>query len=115
MTSPAVVLPPRWLGGPRGHDAQMRDFLSMVQSLKGVLVLVASPGDALDERAAVQSGVNDWNVRTGRRLRVALLPWLWERHGIPQMGGRPQSLINRQALNQASRGHITLIRRVETH
>jgi hypothetical protein len=79
----------------------MRDFLSMVQSLTGVLVLVASPGDALDERAAVQSGVNDWNVRTGRRLGVALLPWLWERHGIPQMGGRPQSLINRQALNQA--------------
>jgi hypothetical protein len=73
----------------------------LVQSLTGVLVLVASPGDALDERAAVQSGVNDWNVRTGRRLGVALLPWLWERHGIPQMGGRPQSLINRQALNQA--------------
>ncbi|UAL29892.1 DUF4062 domain-containing protein [Nocardioides rotundus] len=73
----------------------------MPSAMSGVLVVIASPGDAVEERAVVRDEINDWNVRRGRRERVALLPWLWERHSVPKIGGRPQALINAQAVDQA--------------
>lgn len=73
----------------------------MPQPLTGVLVVIASPGDATEERAVVRDRLNDWNVDRGRREQVALLPWLWERHAVASMGGRPQALINAQAVDQA--------------
>jgi hypothetical protein len=44
------------------------------QLTNGVLVLIASPGDAVEERAAVREALVDWNITRGRRERVALLP-----------------------------------------
>lgn len=73
----------------------------MVQSMTGILVLIASPGDASEERAAVRDALNDWNINRGRREKVALLPWLWERHAVPKMGERGQSIINSQAVEKA--------------
>lgn len=73
----------------------------MPQALNGVLVLIASPGDAAEERAAVRGGLNDWNITRGRREAVALLPWLWERHSVARVGGRPQGIINAQAVDQS--------------
>lgn len=73
----------------------------MPQPLNGVLVVIASPGDAVEERAVVRDRLNDWNVDRGRREKVALLPWLWERHAVPSLGDRPQALINAQAVDQA--------------
>lgn len=70
-------------------------------AMNGVLVLVASPGDAADERAAVSDGLLDWNITRGRREQVALLPWLWEKHAVPRVGGRPQAIVNAQAVDQA--------------
>ena len=69
--------------------------------MNGVLVVIASPGDAGEERAAVSSALFNWNILRGRREEVALLPWLWERHAIPKMGDRPQAIINSQAVDQA--------------
>jgi hypothetical protein len=69
--------------------------------MTGVLVVMASPGDAAEERATVRDALVDWNISRGRREGVALLPWLWERHVVPRMGDRPQALINSQAVDQA--------------
>lgn len=66
-----------------------------------VMVLIASPGDAAEERAVVRDILNDWNVLRGRRAGVVILPWLWERHAVPQLGGRPQAIINAQAVDRA--------------
>lgn len=66
-----------------------------------MMVLIASPGDAADERAAVRDGLNDWNISRGRSAGIVMLPWLWERHVVPQLGGRPQSLINAQAVDRS--------------
>lgn len=71
------------------------------QLVQGVLVLIASPGDASEERAVVRDVLTDWNVNRGRREQVALLPWMWERHAVPQVGGRPQAIINSQAVDRA--------------
>ncbi|WGW11090.1 hypothetical protein LWF01_13420 [Saxibacter everestensis] len=73
----------------------------MPTTVHSLLVLVASPGDALEERAAVRDKLNDWNVTTGLRQGVVSLPWLYERHAVAQMGGRAQALINSQALDRA--------------
>jgi hypothetical protein len=71
------------------------------QPMNGILVLVASPGDALEERAAVREALVDWNINRGRRDNIALLPWLFERHAVARVGQRPQAVINGQAVDQA--------------
>lgn len=73
----------------------------MPQPMTGVLVLVASPGDASEERATVSDGLLDWNITRGRRDGVALLPWRWEKHAVAALGGRPQEIINTQAVDRA--------------
>lgn len=73
----------------------------MPQIVNAVLVVVASPGDTVEERAHVRNALVDWSVSNGRRLGVVALPWLWERQAVPEMGGRPQALINRQAVDKA--------------
>ena len=73
----------------------------MPEPVNSVLVVVASPGDAAEERAAVREALNDWNTKHGRRQGVVVLPWLYERHAVPAMGDRAQALINSQAVDQA--------------
>lgn len=73
----------------------------MPQSSTAVLVVIASPGDAAEERAAVRDALNDWNINRGRRDKIALLPWLWERHAVARIGDRPQALINAQAVDRS--------------
>lgn len=69
--------------------------------MNGILVVIASPGDTADERAVVRDQINDWNINNGRRMGVALLPWLYERSSVPRLGDRPQAIINSQAVDQA--------------
>ncbi|HIW92486.1 MAG TPA: DUF4062 domain-containing protein [Candidatus Corynebacterium avicola] len=73
----------------------------MTLQLTGVLVLIASPGDTQEERAIVRETINDWNINSGRRMGVALLPWLYERSAVPTLGNRPQAIINSQAVDRA--------------
>ncbi|NKW46029.1 hypothetical protein GS979_06305 [Rhodococcus hoagii] len=73
----------------------------MTQQMTGVLVVIASPGDTSEERAAVRDQINDWNINNGRRASVAFLPWLYERSAVPSLGGRAQSVINSQAVDRS--------------
>lgn len=96
VTTPASSRPRR-IGSSAGSVPNM----PACRLTSAGFVVVASPGDAAEERGSVRRELNDWNVRNGRRQHVALLPWLFERHAIPTMGGRPQALINSQAVDQA--------------
>lgn len=73
----------------------------MPQPMNGIVILVASPTDAAEERGTVRDALVDWNISRGRREHVALLPWLWERSAVAVLGDRPQALINRQAVDHA--------------
>jgi hypothetical protein len=73
----------------------------MPQQMAGVLVLIASPGDTVDERIAVSEALADWNVIRGRRQGSALLGWRYDKHAVARLGGRPQEIINEQAVNQS--------------
>lgn len=66
-----------------------------------IVVLIASPGDTADERAAIQFQLSRWNVSRGEREGVVAVPWLYEQHSVPVLGGHPQSVINSQAVDRA--------------
>ena len=59
-------------------------------------ILVASPLDCAAERQAVLDVVRDWNAAHAFEREIILEPVLWESHSRPQMGGRPQGIINEQ-------------------
>jgi hypothetical protein len=59
-------------------------------------VLVASPGDVIEEREAIPEVIARWNNVNSEGIGVVLLPVKWETHSAPLMGGRPQGVINDQ-------------------
>ena len=60
--------------------------------------MIASPGDVEREKRAAIRVVHEWNaVHSGDRS-IVLMPTTWESHASPEMGERPQSVINRQIL-----------------
>lgn len=84
-----------------GHAGQQWNDPLMPFAAEAVLVLIASPGDAALERAAIADELNRWNAARSEREHVVVIPWLYERHAIPLMGDHPQSIINSQAADRA--------------
>ncbi|HEY2170017.1 MAG TPA: DUF4062 domain-containing protein, partial [Candidatus Angelobacter sp.] len=64
-----------------------------------ISVMIASPGDVQPERQTARDVIHEWND-TYAHQRVVLLPMGWESHSSPEMGDRPQAIINQQLLNQ---------------
>ncbi len=63
-------------------------------------VMIASPSDVASERAIVREAIYEWNAVHSERENIVLLPVGWESHSSPEMGGRPQEIINRQTLDK---------------
>jgi DNA-binding transcriptional ArsR family regulator len=59
-------------------------------------VLIASPSDLAAERKALPEVIYSWNATHSEDFGVVLLPVLWETHSAPEMGDRPQAIIDRQ-------------------
>ncbi|HPE62611.1 MAG TPA: DUF4062 domain-containing protein [Methanothrix sp.] len=59
-------------------------------------VMIASPGDVRDERKLIREVLHDWNDIHSETRKIVLLPVAWETHSSPEMGDRPQAIINRQ-------------------
>jgi Domain of unknown function (DUF4062) len=68
-------------------------FLSHV-----VKVMIASPGDVAEEREIAREVLQDWNCVYAEEKNLIALPVGWETHSMPEMGDRPQAIINRQIL-----------------
>src|SRR5216683_363056 len=64
-------------------------------------VLIASPSDLAEERAAVAATITEWNAQHAAAESVVLLPVAWETHATPATGVRPQGEINRQLVDDA--------------
>ena len=62
-------------------------------------VMIASPGDVSAERSIVREVLSEWNVVNADLRRQVLLPVGWETHSVPEMGDRPQAIINKQILH----------------
>lgn len=66
-----------------------------------VRVLIASPSDLPKERPAATEVMNEWNGRNAIHEGVVLLSRLWEKHGVPQSGIKPQEAINKHLVDEA--------------
>jgi hypothetical protein len=66
-----------------------------------VHVMVASPSDVPQERVIVRDVIAEWNAIHAKDRKTVLLPLGWETHSTPEMGDRPQAIINGQLLKDA--------------
>ena len=66
-----------------------------------LLVLIASPGDTLQERDAAERSLLGWNADRAQREQIVLIPRRWETHAVPRLGARAQSVINEQLVDEA--------------
>lgn len=64
-------------------------------------VLIASPNDVAPERHVVAEVIADWNSAHARPTGIVLQSRRWELDIVPQMGERPQALINKQLVEEA--------------
>jgi hypothetical protein len=62
-------------------------------------VLIASPGDVRAERQIILECTEDWNSAHSRSSNVILQPRRWELDAYPELGDRPQEIINRQIVD----------------
>jgi hypothetical protein len=62
-------------------------------------VLIASPGDVQSERTIVADVLNSWNALHAADTGVAFVPVRWETHSSPELGRRPQAIINRELVD----------------
>ncbi|MBL8298080.1 MAG: DUF4062 domain-containing protein [Rhodanobacteraceae bacterium] len=61
-------------------------------------VMIASPGDVFEERKIVRAAIHDWNDVNAATSKVMLAPVGWDTHASPELGSRPQELINSRLL-----------------
>lgn len=59
-------------------------------------VMIASPSDVGAERSVVREVVGRWNNAHSEIRGIVLMPIGWETHSTPEMGDRPQAILNRQ-------------------
>lgn len=63
-----------------------------------IKVMIASPGDVATERQIIREVLFEWNSMHSEDKELVLLPIGWDTHSPPQMGDRPQAIINKQIL-----------------
>jgi hypothetical protein len=61
-------------------------------------VMIASPGDVAEEREYIRSIIHDWNDVNSEASNIMLAAIGWETHSSPELGARPQELINKRIL-----------------
>lgn len=61
-------------------------------------IMIASPGDVAEEREVIRTVIHDWNDVNASVSRVMLAAVGWETHSSPELGTRPQELINSRIL-----------------
>jgi hypothetical protein len=64
-------------------------------------VMIASPSDVTVEREIVRDIVAEWNAINARERAIVMLPLGWDTHSSPELGGRPQQMINDRILAHA--------------
>lgn len=64
-------------------------------------VIIASPNDVEQERRIAREVIYDWNSLHSANTKIVFEPVGWETNSSPEMGDRPQSIINKQILKNA--------------
>ena len=64
-------------------------------------VLIASPTDVNRERHIIREAIYEWNAVQSKQLGVVILPVMWEVDVYPDIGARPQEIINKQIIDES--------------
>lgn len=64
-------------------------------------ILIASPSELVNERKAIPEVIFSWNAVNSEDLKVVILPVMWETHSTPEIGDRPQAIINKQLVKDS--------------
>jgi hypothetical protein len=64
-------------------------------------VMLASPSDVKEERIEFSRVLETWNALHSLHERAVILPVKWETHSTPEMGDRPQEIINNQLIRDS--------------
>jgi hypothetical protein len=70
-------------------------------SATGYRVMIASPSDITEERRLVRDVINEWNAVNSGKKGIILIPVGWEDSSAPELGDRPQAILNQQVLRGA--------------
>ena len=66
-----------------------------------MFVMIASPSDVGEARAAVHTALSRWNESNTAKRNVVLVPRRWETGAVPMLGDHPQAIINAQLVDSA--------------
>jgi hypothetical protein len=61
-------------------------------------VMIASPGDVIEERGIIREALYEWNSVHSATRKILLTPTGWDTDSTPEMGDRPQAIINDRLL-----------------
>lgn len=61
-------------------------------------VMIASPGDVVEERELIRRVIHDWNDVNAESAHAILTAVGWDTHSSPEIGTRAQELINNRIL-----------------
>lgn len=65
-------------------------------------ILIASPSDLKTERKAIPEVIHEWNDLHADKYGAMLQAIMWEKHAAPEMGDRPQAIVNRQIVDKCN-------------
>jgi hypothetical protein len=70
----------------------------MTYDARVIRVMIASPSDVAKERQIIRDVIHEWNAVNAEDRGLVLMPVGWETNATPEIGDRPQAIINRQLL-----------------
>lgn len=73
----------------------------MVYPAHVVHVLIASPSDVSEERAALREAIWEFNDEHTPSNEVVLLPRTWEKNSTPRLGAPPQDILDEQIVDSS--------------
>jgi hypothetical protein len=76
----------------------------MTSDVKQYRCLLMSPSDVAAERESLFLTVSDWNTHIGKLLGARIDLVRWETHGIPDLSGKPQEVLNHQIVDACEIG-----------
>src|ERR1043166_3123927 len=72
----------------------------MLNNARAIQILLAGPSDVKKELQAIREVIEDWNAAHSRTEKIILQAIHWDSHAFPQMGDRPQGVINTQLVDR---------------
>src|SRR5437762_10401769 len=72
----------------------------MRNNARVIEILLAGPSDVKKELQVVRNVINDWNAAHSRTENTSLEAIHWDTHAFPEIGDRPQNIINKQLVDK---------------